>query len=448
MRRVLSAALTTLAVVALVAAPLVAAETPRAQESRAESNPISFTFIATGLDSSVDGHLETEPDEYGGFGAFGYGPGFGRDSYNPVGPLLDTEVTFTDAFFLSVPALSQRALLSDNMIWQSLFPGDPVPLVPSIVAPSVASDTNGDGTPDTIDSSFRVDSVDVAIAADLRSTVHTAGGAATLRQDYTFTNEGASMVTVVLTRVFDGDLLYDGDFTSDEVGTLTNAGGRGLFVFQREPGDSATGVTIHGPGAMSYFGGKNGINPGDGSGIPYGFGTDVQVWENFGMPDNWVNNIAGLGYDTDGTSGSTPAGCDVGNGCDAFTGLDWELTLMPGVPTDVTVFHTYGSIVPVVGGISVSGSCPGPVDIVIEGGTPGGLAAILRGTGTGSDALPGGPCAGSVSGLSGVSLLKGVSYDADGRIEVSPSVPSAGCGTVLQVLDVSTCGLSNVVTIN
>jgi hypothetical protein len=48
----------------------------------------------------------------------------------------------------------------------------------------------------------------------------------------------------------------------------------------------------------------------------YAYGTDTQVWDAFGVPTNWRNNVANVGYDTDGQSGPQ-------TGSDAFTGLEY-----------------------------------------------------------------------------------------------------------------------------
>lgn len=97
--------------------------------------------------------------------------------------------------------------------------------------------------------------------------------------------------------------------------------------------------------------------------------------------------------------------------------------------------------------LDISGTCPGPLSIDIEGITPGGEAGVILGSGLGSDVIPGGPCAGAVTDLSGASLFSIMTDgDSDGEIHISPNVTSQ-CGQVMQIVDRSSCTLSNAVTL-
>jgi hypothetical protein len=71
-----------------------------------------------------------------------------------------------------------------------------------------------------------------------------------------------------------------------------------------------------------------------------GFGTDTQEWEAYGIPEGWENYIAGVGYNTDGESGASPAGCV--DPCDAHLGLQIPVSIGPGGQVTVTVGHGYG----------------------------------------------------------------------------------------------------------
>ena len=97
--------------------------------------------------------------------------------------------------------------------------------------------------------------------------------------------------------------------------------------------------------------------------------------------------------------------------------------------------------------LDISGSCPGVVSVVGSGFTPGGTVAVLKGSGMGSDVMPGGPCAGGATDLRGLSLVTTIRADGRGGISVSPSVGGPLCGAYIQMVDVSSCGLSNVDTI-
>ena len=148
-------------------------------------------------------------------------------------------------------------------------------------------------------------------------------------------------------------LVWNGGFENDEVGTSTNGAGLGPYVFEQEASDPGiTAVTLSSLQGNNYYGGKHGIDP-DGGGVPYNFGTDLQIWNAFGVPDgsggddgsDWRNHIAGVGYDINGVSGPFPPGSTPPE--DGFIGLDFLSELGPGESTTFTVFHTYGQNFPV-----------------------------------------------------------------------------------------------------
>ncbi|MFT4626482.1 MAG: hypothetical protein ACI8PZ_005159 [Myxococcota bacterium] len=93
--------------------------------------------------------------------------------------------------------------------------------------------------------------------------------------------------------------------------------------------------------------------------------------------------------------------------------------------------------------VSATGSCPGPATITVTGLTPGAGAAFLHGSGAGSDRIPGGPCADTLSGLAGLQFLSVVpDSDGDGTVTLSPTLPGPACARDLQVLDTADCSLS------
>ncbi|MFT4625970.1 MAG: hypothetical protein ACI8PZ_004641 [Myxococcota bacterium] len=97
--------------------------------------------------------------------------------------------------------------------------------------------------------------------------------------------------------------------------------------------------------------------------------------------------------------------------------------------------------------LAVSGTCPGPAVITVDGVSPGASVAILAG-GPGSDAVPGGPCADTRTDLSRIRYITTLrDADRDGSVSVAPSLPVPACGRSLQVLDLSTCAVSNVVVV-
>jgi hypothetical protein len=97
--------------------------------------------------------------------------------------------------------------------------------------------------------------------------------------------------------------------------------------------------------------------------------------------------------------------------------------------------------------LSVAGTCPGPTDLTFTGFTPGGRVALLKGTAVGSSAIPAGPCAGLSTDLQDLALHAVFVADGAGQIALSPNLPLAACGRVVQALDVEQCELSEPVSL-
>ena len=326
-------------------------------------------FIATGPSSSVDGYLDVLPDVYGSYAvAFGGGPNW-DDHYNPVGPAGSQEAAFTSGLYLFVGD-TQRELLSAHSGWQGTFPGDGS-LDTIVTAANSPSDTNGDGVNDTLTSGFNVSGGDTDLSFDVTQHVErivplSGNTVAILTQDYTITNNSTLPIVFELVSTFDGDLLWVGDFEDDTVGTGTNGSpGVDRYVYEGEVGQPTQTITISSPTGAAYTGSKLGFvpDPGDPNCPAYGFGTDVQVWEAYGIPDCWRNHIAIIGYDTDGESGGSPPDCGVR--CDALALLEIPVSLAAGATTTVAVTHTYGANAPVGGGLPCPWDLNGSGDVGI-----------------------------------------------------------------------------------
>ncbi|HEX9792462.1 MAG TPA: DNRLRE domain-containing protein [Planctomycetota bacterium] len=103
------------------------------------------------------------------------------------------------------------------------------------------------------------------------------------------------------------------------------------------------------------------------------------------------------------------------------------------------------------GGLSLSmtGNCPGPVKIDVNGATPGGstvIAATLNGPG--AFTVPAGnPCAGTVLGINApIFRFQKFIADASGNVTVTVNIPQQLCRRLsVQAIDLRTCGTSNVV---
>ena len=315
--------------------------------------------LRTGSVTTADGYLEILPDEYGAwaqpFATGGFGPN--ADRFNPAGAAAVQPVGFTSGFFLFGPN-GQRELLSDSADWQATTDGAAVPSPPfsadtslsrAIVTPNVATDFNGDGINDTANSAFRVfapgGGTDLGFALRQRITA-VSSSVAFMQQNYTITNNGTQPISLVMVRSFDGDLLWTGDFSTDSVGTSSNGDPAGKSVFMQEVNQPGQSVNLSlGLQGNAYFGGKNGVDPDGAGGSPaYNFGSDTEIWESIGMPGGWVNNIAGVGYNTNGQSGATPVGSVAPR--DGFIGMDILLDIPAGGSKEFSVLHTYGQTTP------------------------------------------------------------------------------------------------------
>jgi len=402
--------------------------------------------LATGSDAGADGYLEVRVDEYGSWGDFtGADPG---DVFNPPGPAGALGLAFTSGSFLFVPERGQKEVLTAIPDWVAVFADEPSASI-SITGVNIPGDLNGDGVDDAASSSFEMTGGGTDLSVDLTQVVSSVGGGvAQITQTYSITNNEASSITIQMVRAYDGDLLFDGDFFSDEVGTTSNNAGLGPFVFMQEEGDSSTAITISGDGS-AYYGGKLGFLPENGP-PAYGFGTDVQVFDTGMLPDTWTNHIAGVGYDTDGASGAAPLGCDTGTGCDAFVGMAFDVTIGAGATEEIVITHTYGSNTPGGGGnlpleFDITGSCPGTTTLTASGGTPNGSVGIIFSDSEGSTPLGAGPCAGEVSGLNNPALFTITPLDGSGSFSLTRTAPAEVCGRFLQLVDAAAdCTLSNV----
>jgi hypothetical protein len=97
--------------------------------------------------------------------------------------------------------------------------------------------------------------------------------------------------------------------------------------------------------------------------------------------------------------------------------------------------------------LSVDGTpCPRAVTLRANGFTAGGRVAVASANNGGSSSLPSGVCAGTALGLGSVSLrLSAVlTASASGRVDYTGPVSPGLCGKVLQMIDLSSCAVSNV----
>jgi len=305
--------------------------------------------LATGIDPAQDGYLAIRTDGHGSWSGFASpDPAEPCDLYNPVGPAEPGNATFTTFFYLFVGDSRREILHAEAQLGPPHL--DPS-LSSELLSTPVASDTNGDGVPDTLDSSFVVAAPggETRLVFLLRQRVRAQpGGVSYVQLDATVRNDGPAKTRFALLRTWDADLPWSSAggseyYTNDEVGTTANGPEPGRFVFLREPDDVSLAVTLSGPQGSFYFGGKHGVEPAEGP-PRYDFGTDIDWWLAHGTPHTWRNHIAGVGYDTDGASGPMPPGST--DPADAFAGLESAVSLKPGTSATLRFVHTYGQCVP------------------------------------------------------------------------------------------------------
>lgn len=96
--------------------------------------------------------------------------------------------------------------------------------------------------------------------------------------------------------------------------------------------------------------------------------------------------------------------------------------------------------------LTVTGDCPGPATIDMTEISAFGTAALLVGSGPGSEVVPAGPCAGIPTGLADVGLARlKTDTEGDGMLRLRPTLSAPSCGRSIQVLDIDSCELSEVV---
>lgn len=97
--------------------------------------------------------------------------------------------------------------------------------------------------------------------------------------------------------------------------------------------------------------------------------------------------------------------------------------------------------------VTTTGSCPGVIDIDIQNFSSNGQFALLTGQSGGNNVIPAGPCQGTPTQLSGLTLRALGNLNNGGDASLSPNVPNGACSQELQVLDVNTCQLSAVTSL-
>ncbi|MCH8825224.1 MAG: hypothetical protein IH984_17145, partial [Planctomycetes bacterium] len=310
-------------------------------------------LIASGSDDSVDGYLDLFVDGFASASQAAGGP-LWIDHYNPVGHPLGNP-TWANTTMLFTGATDRVAL---SLHEGTLFYYSGSTMTAIFTGPSVLSDQNSDGVDDQMVSNFSVSGaleLDVVLTQNVVSSL-TAGGTpyANWTVSYEITNTG-SAATFNILRWTDADILYgSNDFADDTVGTGTNGGSKcDRFLYQGEVGDpGATLASSTNQSNALYVGSKRFYDLDcAGPAPPFNFGIDPDpVWSNNGLPVEYENYVAGVGYDIDGESGAAPDdGCGNLAGADASMGIQASISLGAGETTTVIFVLTYGATTPSAG---------------------------------------------------------------------------------------------------
>jgi len=99
---------------------------------------------------------------------------------------------------------------------------------------------------------------------------------------------------------------------------------------------------------------------------------------------------------------------------------------------------------PLVVSLDLEGSCPGAVNLTASGLTAKGEVGIFRGDRIGTGSIPAGVCAGTKTGLAGLTPVRVVKAGPDGTLTVQGDLMGKACGSYVEAVDLTTCRVSNV----
>ena len=97
--------------------------------------------------------------------------------------------------------------------------------------------------------------------------------------------------------------------------------------------------------------------------------------------------------------------------------------------------------------LTVSGSCPGQLEIKVDGATPGGSVVIAGSRSLGEDLMEKGPCRGTTVGVANKRIAGFTVADADGMALLKRWTPEGQCSAYLQPVDYTTCKAGGVVQV-
>ncbi len=318
------------------------------------------------LDNAIigNGHFNLTTDDYGSFGdAFQGGPQW-LDLFDPspdpvVGELPEEFASFAaHLFFFIDPSTDgngthQGVLTGHAGIAATYDDGN--------ITCEVATENSTANLPFSTDSVFTCTGPNVDFEVTLTQTVSALDAGpegearAMLEQEYAIKNTGVSVTELIVVRHIDEDMPWGGGtFHLDDLVGVDFAELDRPQVYAQD-GDLTTAALVmrtkdnHDPdfpGAPAntvdfiYYAGKQGLTPLGNPDYPggncpaYDYGTDFQIWDNFGAPNCWKNNVPGVGYDVPGISPQLDG--------DSHIGLQVEALIVPNGTYTITYQTIYG----------------------------------------------------------------------------------------------------------
>ncbi len=287
-----------------------------------------------------DGHLRIDVDGYGAYSNWGWPANL--DYWNPAGALAEGSPMFAASFMIYTNTGLDKVALAEPLFdidstynlragtFNDPSPSNPVVNAAGDEATSAWTSANIFG--------------DVTLDFTLVQTVTAAGE---LIQVLTITNQSPAALDIQLQRHLDIDLFWDAS-AEDVAGTDDSTGT--IIPYMREPDGnpaSETRIGLSSPDAYDYVSSKSGFDGqggsgGVGTGTFMAFGTDFQIWDNFGYPTGWRNYTAGVGHApvVGELLGAQPAGSI--SPFDAFINIEWSFNLAVGASRTITSVTTYG----------------------------------------------------------------------------------------------------------
>ncbi len=341
-----------------------------------QAAPVTLWNEVTG-----DGSLTVTVDDYGSFAdTFGGGPQM-LDLFNPSpdpleGELFEEFATFATEVFLFIDPSgvgngTHRAVLSTHAGILSTYPNGNANC-------EIVQENSTDNLPTSTDSEFRCEGGGSNLTFTLTQTVSSAPGGpndvatASLEQTYAVTSESLSVVEFILVKHIDADMPWGGGsgfYLDDTVGVdFAELGRPQVYAVDRNLNTAAMTLRTRedmwlDPRTVDfvYYPGKQNLPPPpgnpnypDASCPAHDYGTDIQIWDSYGVPNCWKNYVPQVGYDVPGQSPVDAEG-------DSFMGLQLDARVTGGeAPYELTFVTQYGH-----------GPLVAPPQIMHERGRPG-----------------------------------------------------------------------------